>query len=79
MISAIVQRLSWHARTDQYMRDVIQGSSKAFVLRVLGAGLSFGFNAMLARLLGAQGVGIYYLAFTPSLSFTKIKLGPQLL
>ena len=37
-------------------------------IRVLGAGLGFGFNVALARVLGAQGLGIFHL----SLTFTLI-------
>ena len=46
------------------VREVAGGTAMVFLLRVLGVGLSFGFNVLLARLLGAEGAGIYYLAFT---------------
>jgi O-antigen/teichoic acid export membrane protein len=44
------------------MREVIGKSGAAFSLRVTGAGMGFIFNVVLARLLGAEGAGIYYLA-----------------
>jgi len=44
------------------MREVIGKSGAAFTLRVTGAGMGFIFNVMLARLLGAEGAGVYYLA-----------------
>lgn len=47
---------------DHHMHEVISGASVAFVLRVMGAGLAFGFNVYLARLVGAEGAGIYFLA-----------------
>ena len=46
------------------MQEVVNGASVAFVIKVIGAGLSFGFNVLLARMLGADGAGIYFLALT---------------
>ena len=46
------------------MKEVIGKSGAAFLLRVTGAGMGFVFSVILARLLGAQGSGIYYLAVT---------------
>ena len=46
------------------MQEVVNGASVAFVIKVIGAGLSFGFNVVLARMLGADGAGIYFLALT---------------
>jgi O-antigen/teichoic acid export membrane protein len=46
------------------MQEILSSVSAAFVLRVVGAGASFGVNIMIARLLGADGSGIYYLAVT---------------
>ncbi|UZJ41942.1 oligosaccharide flippase family protein [Prosthecochloris sp. SCSIO W1101] len=43
---------------------VIKGAAVALVLEVLGAGLTFLFNMVLARALGAEGAGIYFLAIT---------------
>ena len=39
-------------------------SGTVLVVRVVGAGLGFAFNVALARLLGADGLGIYHLALT---------------
>src|SRR4051812_31197541 len=36
----------------------------AFILQMGGVGLSFLFSVMLARLIGASGVGLYFLAIT---------------
>lgn len=49
---------------DHHMKEVVRGAATAFMLKALGAGLSFGFNVLLARLLGAKGAGVYYLALT---------------
>ncbi len=46
------------------MQELLRGASVAFALKVLAAGLAFCLNVVLARLLGAEGSGIYFLAFT---------------
>lgn len=50
--------------SDEHLKEVVHKSALAFVLKILGVGLAFGFNLVLARLLGAEGVGVYSLAFT---------------
>jgi O-antigen/teichoic acid export membrane protein len=55
-------RLPFIDRLNLDMREVIGQSGAAFVLRVSGAGMGFVFNVLLARLLGAEGSGVYYLA-----------------
>ncbi len=49
---------------DLHLRELIQRASQAFVMRSLGAGLEFGFSVLLARMLGAEGAGIFFLALT---------------
>lgn len=49
---------------DHHMREVLQGASVAFILKVLGTALGLLFNVLLARMLGAEGAGIYFLALT---------------
>lgn len=51
-------------RMDAHMKELISGASIAFVLKVTGTAFAFAFNVLLARLLGAEGAGIYYLALT---------------
>ena len=51
-------------RIDDTLRDILRGSSIVFVLKVAGAGLAFAFNIVLARLLGAEGTGAYFLSLT---------------
>jgi O-antigen/teichoic acid export membrane protein len=59
-----VRQVSHLVHRDRQMREVMGGATVAFVLRFAAAGLSFVFNFLLARMLGAEGVGVYYLAFT---------------
>jgi O-antigen/teichoic acid export membrane protein len=64
-----VRRRSWDlslfgGRLDVHMRELIEGASVALVLKVAGAGLAFSFNVVLARMLGAEGAGLYFLALT---------------
>ncbi len=51
-------------RFDVHMQELLRGASVAFVFKVIAAGLVFGLNVILARLLGAEGSGIFFLAFT---------------
>ena len=46
------------------MREVVNGASVAFALKVIAAGLAFTFNVVLTRLLGAEDAGLYFLALT---------------
>lgn len=63
-ITAIFRRIPWLNQMDRHAKDVVRGGSVAFVLRMLGVGLGYGVNVLLARLLGAEGAGVYYLALT---------------
>jgi O-antigen/teichoic acid export membrane protein len=51
-------------RLDGHMIEVIKKAAVALFMRVLGAGLAFGFNVLIARALGAEGSGMYFLALT---------------
>ena len=55
-------RIPFISRLNFDMKEVVSKSGAAFTLRVTGAGMGFVFNVILARLLGAEGAGIYYLA-----------------
>lgn len=46
------------------MREVLRGAMTAFPLRGLGAALAFFLNVVLARVVGAEDMGVYYLALT---------------
>ena len=61
---------------DPHMLDVVRGAATALPLRALGAGLSFALNLLLARLLGADDAGVYFLALTvASVASTVATLG----
>ena len=51
---------------DSHMKELVSGASVAFVLKVAGAALAFGFNVTLSRMLGAEGAGLYFLALALS-------------
>jgi len=46
------------------MKDILSGTVAAFTLKVLAAGLVFGFNVLIARFFGAEGAGLYYLTLS---------------
>ena len=46
-------------RLESHMIEIVRGASVAFGMRILTAGLGFGLNVLLARLLGAEGAGVY--------------------
>lgn len=52
------------AKLDVHMQEVIKGASLAFILKVVGAALAFTFNVVIARLLGAEGAGLFFLALS---------------
>jgi len=49
---------------EPHMQEVARGTVLAFILKVFGAGLAFGFNVAVARILGAEGAGLYFLALS---------------
>ena len=49
---------------DGHTQELISGASVALVLKIIAGGIAFLFNIVLARLLGAEGSGIYFLTFT---------------
>ena len=49
-------------RADPHMREVVRGTIMAFALKAGGSGLAFVFNVAVARLLGVEGAGLYFLA-----------------
>jgi O-antigen/teichoic acid export membrane protein len=61
-------RIPFLKHFDVHMQEVVRGAGAAFMLRVIGAGFGFLFNVLLARLLGAEGTGVYYLAVTVAIA-----------
>ena len=67
---------------NQHLKEVVRGVGVAFPLKIFSVGLNFGFNFLLARLLGAEGTGVYYLALavtTIAMVLGQIGLGNALL
>ena len=62
MIGSLCHKLS--ASFDAQMREILRGAGISVLLRVIGAGLGFAFNVVLARLVGAEGTGLYVIAFS---------------
>jgi len=52
------------AKLDHHAREILLGAGISLALRVLGAGLGFGFNVVLARMVGAEGTGIYFIGLS---------------
>ncbi|MFW6012084.1 MAG: oligosaccharide flippase family protein [bacterium] len=50
-------------KLDPHSQELFRGASVALILRVAGAALTFLLSLVLARTLGAQGAGIYFLAY----------------
>jgi O-antigen/teichoic acid export membrane protein len=57
----IIKRL---IKFDGHMKEVLLGASLAFVLRGAGAGVAFLFNVVVARLLGVEGTGLFFMALS---------------
>lgn len=49
---------------NSHFREILHGASLGFLLRVVGAGLGFVFNWLLARQFGAEGSGLFFLTMT---------------
>ncbi|MFP3868985.1 MAG: oligosaccharide flippase family protein [Desulfobacteraceae bacterium] len=65
VVESVLHRLPFLSRRlDGHMLEVVNGAALALGLKVVGAGLTFCFNILLARTLGAEGAGVYFLALT---------------
>ncbi len=60
----LVNAIPFLNRLDARFLDVLSRSGVAVALRLLRTLASFGFNVLLARSLGADGTGVYFLAYT---------------
>ena len=49
-----------------HISGLVRGATSAVLLRLSAVGIQFGFNLLLARLVGVEGTGIYYLALVVS-------------
>lgn len=50
--------------TNKHMNEIASGTLLAFGLKVLGTGLAFIYNIAIARLLGAEDTGVFFLALS---------------
>lgn len=62
LISKILNR--YYYRLDEHMKEVVKGAGLTFSIKIIGGGCAFGFNVLVARMLGAEGTGLYFLALT---------------
>jgi O-antigen/teichoic acid export membrane protein len=51
-------------KLDGHMQEVLKGASAALMIRIFGTLLGFLLSVMIARLLGAEGSGVYFLALS---------------
>jgi O-antigen/teichoic acid export membrane protein len=62
-VPLFVRQLRGRARASPWW-ELILRSGTVLIVRVAGAGLGFAFNVALARVLGADGLGVYHLSLT---------------
>jgi len=53
-----------YLRQNVHIQELMHGAAVAFLLKVVAAGMAFSLNVVLARLLGAEGSGIFFLTLT---------------
>lgn len=61
MLKKILNKLS---ANNLHMQEVLRGASAALVIRILGTVLGFVVSILIARWLGVEGTGIYFLAIS---------------
>jgi O-antigen/teichoic acid export membrane protein len=49
-------------KLDSHLREILEGASVTFALRSIGIIFTFGFNLMLARMIGPDGTGLFFLS-----------------
>ncbi len=47
-----------------HQREILRGAASTFVLRIVGITVEFSLHVLVARMLGADGAGVFYLALT---------------
>jgi O-antigen/teichoic acid export membrane protein len=56
--------LQFYQKFDGHLREILEGASITLVLRSIGSIFTFGFNLMLARMLGSHGAGLFFLSIS---------------
>ena len=54
--------LQFYLELDNHLKEILEGASLTFVLKSVGFLFTFGFNLILARMLGASGAGLFFLS-----------------
>lgn len=62
MLERLIQRVPLLGHLDRHMQEVLSKGFLVSILRVAARGLGFLFSVVIARLFGAEGTGLYYLA-----------------
>jgi O-antigen/teichoic acid export membrane protein len=57
---------------NNHLQELLDGAVIAFFFKILAAGAIFLLNVVLARLLGAEGSGVFFLAYTIVLVFATV-------
>lgn len=64
MVSAMKRFFARFKNLDEHLKELIKGAMTAASLKVVAALATFGLHLFLGRMLGPDGTGIYFLAFT---------------
>ena len=59
-------------RSDTDFKELMHGGAVAFLVKILGAGSAFAMNVVIARELGADQAGLYFLAYTLVIALAAI-------
>ena len=54
--------LQFYPKLDTHLKEILEGASITFILRSVGFIFTFGFNIMLARMVGPDGAGLFFLS-----------------
>ena len=54
----------FYQKLDNHLKEIFEGASVTFILRSVGFLFTFGFNLMLARMLGPDGTGLFFLCIS---------------
>ena len=57
---------------DANQRELVQGAAAALVLKVVASASGFAVSLLVARLLGPDGAGLYFLAVAVALVFASV-------
>ena len=61
----VIRKVIDHLRNaDTDLKEVMRGSTVAFSIKILAAGSAFAMNVVIARQLGADEAGLFFLAYT---------------